>query len=210
MAMSYKNTVLHRRHGPSGPHRSRSTAEDCHDNSPGPIGTPSIPSIPRFSSTTPPVPGQNAIRAIEAEIRVRPDIVAWNATGPERVAALADHDAMRIGDLNTKINNAIVVREAGNKSAFAGGASFVVNAGLGLFLMEVSTHIHTHIHTYIHTYACIYIHTYPHSYIHTHIYTYIHGFSIHLYIHTYIYSFSIHLYIHKNMVFLYIHTYIHT
>ena len=115
MAGRYNNMALNRRHGPS----------------PGPIGTPSIP---RFSTTT---PAPASISPIEAEIRPRPDIVLPDATGPERLAALAKHDAMRIGDLNTKINNAIVVREAGNKSAFAGGASFVVNAGIGLFLMEV-------------------------------------------------------------------------
>ena len=130
MAGRYNNMALHRRHGPSEM-QSRSTAEDCHDPSPGPIGTPSIP---RFSTTT---PAPASISPIEAEIRPRPDIVLPDATGPERLAALAKHDAMRIGDLNTKINNAIVVREAGNKSAFAGGASFVVNAGIGLFLMEV-------------------------------------------------------------------------
>jgi hypothetical protein len=105
-------------------------------------GSGSSGSSPRFqggAGTAAPSPPSPKEMALEAAIRARPDVVQAGASVEERLASLQKHDERRIEDLNAKIRNAIVVNESGNKSAFAaaGGASFAVSAGAGLFLMDI-------------------------------------------------------------------------
>ncbi|MCO5595092.1 hypothetical protein L7F22_049130 [Adiantum nelumboides] len=70
----------------------------------------------------------------------RADVVLRNASLADRLAALAQHDATRIQALNTQINEAINVadRNVNESSQFSSSAKFRVNAGPGIYMMEVT------------------------------------------------------------------------
>ncbi|KAI5063932.1 hypothetical protein GOP47_0020602 [Adiantum capillus-veneris] len=77
---------------------------------------------------------------IQHSVRLLPrsDVVPRNATLAERLATLAQHDATRIQALNTQLNEAIVARRNNESSQFSSSAKFSVNAGPGLYMMEIT------------------------------------------------------------------------
>ncbi|KAH7436146.1 hypothetical protein KP509_05G004800 [Ceratopteris richardii] len=81
---------------------------------------------------------RTAAQGHRVRLEPRSDVLPSNGSAEVRLAALAEHDAHRIRALNTQIEQAIAIRQRNQSGQFSTSVKFSVNAGPGLYIIELT------------------------------------------------------------------------